>query len=341
MGHHERRPGHYGRILMSLLLSLFLVAAAAPAESNQRLAVARGVVVDQDGNPIEGVTVSMEYWYMGPRLSIGSTGAGDRESINETGRRRSGNSRDTREDGTFSYPDLTADDEYRVRFEKEGYIPLELKHVFHVAANDLGTVVLVTGNVEEARDAYEKGYEAWEKRDLQTAGTEMQKVVEVYGDSDSSDEMLVVALGIVGQVELQMNRVNEAEAALTRLMEIRLDNPIAHRGLGQVAAMKGDMLKALEHFEAAVTLEPESPVGRYLYGYALQLNGRNEEAVEQLEACLEAQSNYYQAHKSLGMAYAGIGDTDKAVDHLKAYLEAAPDAPDAAEVQAKLAEIGG
>lgn len=341
MGHHVRGSGNTGRIFLSLFMGLLALAVTAPAESTQRLAVARGTVVDQDGNPIEGVTVSMEYWYMGPRLSIGATGSGDRESINETGRRRSGNSRDTRDDGTFSYPDLTADDEYRVRFEKEGYIPRELKHVFHVAANDLGTIVLVTGNVEEARDAYEKGYEAWEKRDLQTAGAEMQKVVDVYGDSDSSDEMLVVALGIVGQVELQMNRPAEAEAVLTRLMEIRLDNPIAHRGLGQVAAMKGDMPKALEHFEAAVTLEPESPVGRYLYGYALQLNGRNEEAIEQLEACLEAQSNYYQAHKSLGMAYAGAGDTEQAVEHLEAYLEAAPNAPDAAEVRAKLEEIGG
>ena len=94
MGHHERGPGSFGRIFLFLLLCLFVVAEAIPAESAQRLAVARGVVVDQDGNPIEGVTVSMEYWYMGPRLSISSTGAGDRESINETSRRRSGNSRD-------------------------------------------------------------------------------------------------------------------------------------------------------------------------------------------------------------------------------------------------------
>lgn len=342
MDHHESAFANTGRASLSLLLSvLLLVAFTAPAASAQRLAIARGKVVDQDGNPLEGVTVWIEYWYMGPRLSISATAAGDREQIDEIGKRRSGNTRSTGDDGTFSYPDLTADDEYRVRFEKDGYIPRELKHVFHVAANDLGTIVLIAGNVEEARDAYEKGYEAFEKRDLQTAATEMEKVVDVYGDSDSSDEMLIVALGVLGQAYLQMNRPADAEAALTRLMEIRLDNPIAHRGLGQVAAMQGDMPKALEHFDAAVTLEPESAVGRYLYGHALQLNGQNEEAIPQLEACLEAQSSYYLAHKSLGMAYAGTGDNDKAVEHLEAYLEAAPNAPDAAEVQAKLAEIGG
>ncbi len=320
--------------------------AAAPAagdvaadEAAQRLAIARGKVVDQDGNPIPGVTVWIEYWYMGPRLSIGATGAGDRESINETSRRRSGNERETKDDGTFSYPDLTADDEYRVRFEKEGYIPREEKRIFHVASNDMGTIVMLSGNVEAARKAYETGYDAFQQRDFQTAISSMEEVVEVYGESDSSDEMLTVALGVLGQVYLQVGRPDDAQSALERLLEIRLDNPIAHRGLGQVAAMHGDMPQALQHFESAVTLEPENAVGRYLLGHALQLSGKPSEAVAQLEACLEAQDNFVQAHKSLGMALADLGETEKALQHLETYLRAAPTAPDAAEVQAKIAAL--
>ena len=86
----------------------------------------------------------------------------------------------------------------------------------------------------------------------------------------------------------ETNCLEETEASLTRLLEIRLDNPIAHRGLGQVTATKGDMPGALEHFQNAVTLEPESAVGRCLYGYALQLSGQAAEAIPQLEACLAA-----------------------------------------------------
>lgn len=324
--------------VLAAVLSLTLLAAPGAALA-QRYAIARGTVLDQDGNPIAGVTVSMEYWYMGPSLSVGATAAGGREQITEIGKRRSGNTRSTGDDGAFSYPDLTPDDEYRVRFEKDGFIPLEMKHVFHVAANDLGAVVLISGNVEEARNAYEKGYEAFEKRDFNTAITEMEKVVNVYGDSDSSDEMLVVALGVLGQGYLQLGDPAAAETALTRLLEIRLDNPIAYRGLGQVEAMKGNMPQALEHFHAAVTLEPDSAVGRYLYGYALQLSGNAADAIPQLEACLELESSYAPAHKSLGMAYAAGGDNDNAVEHLEAYLQAMPNAPDAAEVQAKLEEI--
>lgn len=336
----HRQAGDSVATVLMLLVAVALVFALTPSPAHaQRYAVARGNVIDQDGNPLPGVTVSMEFWYMGPRLSISATAAGGREQIDEIDKRRSGNTRTTGDDGTFSYPDLTPNDEYRVRFEKEGYIPRELKHIFRVGGNDLGTIVLTSGDVEEARKAYDAGYEAFEKRDFNTAIAEMEKVVEVYGDSDSSDEMLVVALGVLGQGYLQLGQAAPAETALTRLMEIRLDNPIAHRGLGQVAAMKGDMAKALEHFEAAVTLEPDSAVGRYLFGYALQLSGRPADAIPQLEACLEAQSSFVQAHKSLGMAYADTGDTDQAVEHLEAYLKAAPGAPDVAEVEAKLAEI--
>ena len=103
----------------------------------------------------------------------------------------------------------------------------------------------------------------------------MSEVVQVYGDSDSSDEMLVVALGVLGQGYLQTGQPAAAETALQRLMEIRPGNAIAHRALGQVRAMKGEMAAAIDHFDLAVQLEPDNPTGRYLLGFALQLTGRH------------------------------------------------------------------
>ena len=325
---------------MAAAALLALIVAPAIADDGQRrMSIARGTIVDQDGNPIAGVSVTIEFWYLGPRLGISAAAAGGREQINETRVRRSGRDIETRDDGTFSHPDLMPESEYRVRFEKDGYIPREIKHVFHVAVNDLGTFVLVSGDVEAARDAYERGYAAFEARQFPQAIEAMGEVVEVYGDSDSSDEMLVVALGVLGQGHLQLGQPAEAETALQRLMEIRPGNAIAHRGLGQVRAMKGEMPAAIDHFDLAVQIEPDNPTGRYLLGFALQLTGRSADAIEHLQACLEAQPGYVQAHKSLGMAFADTGNTDEAIEHLEAYLQAAPNAPDAAEVQAKLAEL--
>ena len=207
-------------LAVAILVGSVALATVPTADGSQRMAIARGKIVDQDGNPLPGVEVSMEYWYMGPRLSIGGAGAGGGERITETNMRRSGNRTETKEDGTFSYPSLDADAEYRVRFEKEGFIPKEEKRVFHVAANDMGTMVLISGNVEAARKAYDAGYSAFGQRDFPAAISAMEEVVDVYGDSDSSDEMLIVALGVLGQAYLQQNQPTEAETSLNRLLEI-------------------------------------------------------------------------------------------------------------------------
>jgi tetratricopeptide (TPR) repeat protein len=325
--------------MVAAIVLAVIVAPVIADGAQRRMSIARGKIVDQDGNPIAGVSVSIEFWYLGPRLGISATADGSREQINQTDVKRSAFDIETKDDGTFSHPDLIPDTEYRVRLERDGYIPRELKHVFRVAVNDLGTMVLVSGDVEAARDAYDRGYAAFEARQFPQAIEAMGEVVEVYGDSDSSDQMFVVALGVLGQGYLQMGQPAEAEQALQRLMEIRPGDAIAHRGLGQVRAMKGEMAAAIDHFDVAVQIEPDNPTGRYLLGFALQLTGRSADAIEHLEACLKVRPGYVQAHKSLGMAYADTGKNDEAIQHLEAYLKAAPNAPDAAEVQAKLDEL--
>jgi len=44
-------------------------------------------------------------------------------------------------------------------------------------------------------------------------------------------------------------------------MEIRPGSAIAHRGLGQVRAMKGEMAAAIDHFDLAVQIEPTTRPG--------------------------------------------------------------------------------
>ncbi len=328
-------------VLLVASLFLALVTLCLPqAFAAQRMAIVRGTIIDQDGKPIEGVDVIIEYWNMGPRLTIGATGAGDRESINESSRKQSGNRRQTREDGTFSYPSLDAGAEYRVRFEKDGYIPREEKHVFHVAANDMGTMVMVSGDVERARDAYERGFSAYESGDLPGAIEPMLEVVDVFGDSDVSDQMLVVALGVLGQAYLQQNQPAEAQGALERLQSIEpTDSATTLLDLGRVYAMQGQIPLAIESFERAVEAEPDNANGRFLLGYALQLSGQATTAIPHLRASIEIQPDFPPAHQSLGLALADTGANAEAIEHLEAYLQAMPNAPDAAQMRAKIAEL--
>jgi tetratricopeptide (TPR) repeat protein len=322
-----RRTVVFGVVLF--LFGFTAPPAPAPAAAQQG-ALLRGTVVDQNGEPLPGVRVSVQ------RRDEGRTGRSVTSTGNQTARLESDV---TEADGGFTVLNLFPRVEYRVRYEKEGFVPQETFMVLRVAANDVGTVTLVSGDVERARDAYQRGWDAYSAGRLQDAMAPMEEVAAVYGDSDSSDEMLVVALGVLGQGYLQQNRPGEAEARFSRLLSIDPESGIALRGLGQVNAMAGRMDGALEQFERAVEIEPDNANGRFLLGYALQMSGRPADAVPHLRACLELQPRFARAHKSLGMALADTGDTDGAVEQLEAYLAAAPGAPDQAEVRAKLAAL--
>lgn len=233
-----------------MLLLLFLPALTVAGTWEQQGSILRGIVVDQDGNPIAGAQVSVQRWDEGRSF----------QSVTTTGSQRASAQSDTSEaDGGFTVLGLFPRVEYRVRFEKDGFIPRETKMILRVAVNDRGTWVLVNGDVERARDAYERGYAAYSAGRLQDAMAPMEEVAEVYGDSDSSDEMLIVALGVLGQGYLQQNRVADAEARLARLLSIAPDSGIALRGLGQVGAMSGRMGAASEHLEAYLAAAPGAP----------------------------------------------------------------------------------
>jgi len=323
-------PRRSSRTAAVVFLSLLLPALTASGNWEQQGSILRGIVVDQDGNPLAGARVSVQRWDEG-RSSRSVTTTGNQRARVEAGT--------TEADGSFTVLSLFPRVQYRVRCEKDGFIPREVSMVLRVAANDAGTIVLISGDVERARDAYERGYSAYSAGLLQDAMAPMEEVAEVYGDSDSSDEMLVVALGVLGQGYLQQNRVADAEARLARLLSIAPDSGIALRGLGQVSAMSGQMDAAIEHFELAVELEPDNANGRFLLGYTLQLSGQSAAAIPHLTACLELQPGFARAHQSLGMALADSGDNAAAIEHLEAYLAAAPGAPDTAEVQARIAAL--
>lgn len=302
----------------------------------QRPALAQGTVVDQDGNPLPDVHVVV---YRNDSGSGGRVNPGGGFAQGQQARPVSQADVRTKDDGTFSHPGLYAELPYRVRFEKEGYVPKEQLVVLHVASNDLGAIALMSGDVEVAREAYERGFSLYERGDLQGAMEPMREVVEAFGGSDTSDEMLVGALGVLGQGYLQQNQVAEAAKVLTRLRSINPDNAIALRGLGRVYAMQGQLPAALESFERAVEVEPDDANGRFLLGYALQLGGQAAAAIPHLEEALTAQPTFAQAHQALGLALADTGENARAIEHLEAYLEAMPNAPDAAQIRATIAEL--
>ena len=84
-------------------------------------------------------------------------------------------------------------------------------------------------------------------------------------------------------------------------------NPRAHQSLGTVLVRRGNPQAALEHFGAAVVLEPESARAHSDLGVLLGELGQNDRALEHLGRAVELEPGLVQGMLSLGNVQARIG----------------------------------
>ncbi len=281
-------------------------SVASGTQQGNRPALVQGKIVDQYGEPIPSVLIVVEYPDADSGASLAAGGGFDGTG-GKTSKKVSQRNFYSKEDGTFSHPELIAGTLYRVRFEKEGYVPNERVLVLEIAANEMGTIIMVSGNVEKARAGYEKGFAAYQSGDLQGAIEPMKEVVEVFGDSDVSDQMLVVALSVLGQVYLAQQQPAEARGFLERLQSIEPNNASALRGLGSVYAMGGEMPRAIESFERSLQVEPDHANALFMLGMALHFTGQACEAIPHLRASIEIEPNYPPAQERLSLALNDCG----------------------------------
>ena len=86
----------------------------------------------------------------------------------------------------------------------------------------------------------------------------------------------------LGNIFLELNRLEEARASFKEALEIDKTNPAAHYGLGQVALSSRSYAEAIQHFEQTLAQVPSAN----------------------------------RVHYSLAMAYRGLGDVEKVKAHL-------------------------
>ena len=80
----------------------------------------------------------------------------------------------------------------------------------------------------------------------------------------------------LGNIYLELNRLDDAKVSFTSALQKETNNPAAYYGLGQVALSKRDYSEAVQNFEKALALAPEA--NRIHYALAMAYRGlRNSE----------------------------------------------------------------
>jgi Flp pilus assembly protein TadD len=213
---------------------------------------------------------------------------------------------------------------------------------------DVGTIVLRrAGNVEgttismsslnapkDAQKAYEKGRELLKKDKAEEAERSFQKAVDLYPKYATAwfQLGLLQARGHVDQAEASFNHSVEADPKfVSPYLTLIVINERAKQ-----------WEKAVELSDTVIKLNATDFPQAYFYKAVAQYNLHDEAASEKsvrkaIE--LDVRHDSPQSEKLLGVILTGKNDLAGASEHLHKYLELAPNANDAPQVRAQLAEI--
>lgn len=126
----------------------------------------------------------------------------------------------------------------------------------------------------------------------------------------------------IGETYLRQRRVEDAERAFHKALEIDGDSPVAHLGLAVVRLRQRRHADAAEQALASVGLQHFLPMGHFYLGVALARLGQRERAVLAFETSLTMLPGLMAAHRWLAALYVQPGgDLEKAARHRHLHAE--------------------
>jgi tetratricopeptide (TPR) repeat protein len=122
---------------------------------------------------------------------------------------------------------------------------------------------------------------------------------------------------------------HDSEKLWSHAVAIDPRSSIGQLSLGLALERQGKLAEAVEHYEAALRLEPGYVDADYAWGNALARQGKLAEAVEHYEAALRVKPDHANAHANAGSALVRQGKLAEAIAHYEQILKIRPDHVDA------------
>jgi tetratricopeptide (TPR) repeat protein len=301
-----------------LMLGLVLLGGEASAQTG----TARGKVLDDKGQPLEGVKISIEF-------------QGGINRKNET---------KTNKKGEYTQVGLNPGN-YKITAEKEGYQTTFVGYKISLGeATVIPEMKLVPGrtgggNAAAAAAADKAIAEIRAAVDSAIALVNQGKHAEaeaVYADLAAKNPTIPQLYYNLGVVQMQQKKAAESEASFLKALEIKPDYADAQSALVNMYLGTGQGAKAVEYAQKAATANPADAKAQYQVGYALFNSGKHDEAVDALKKAEALDPANAEIHFYLGSIAVGKNDVAECAARMEKYLAAAPSGPNAATASAIL-----
>jgi len=133
----------------------------------------------------------------------------------------------------------------------------------------------------------------------------------------------------LGTSLLNQGNLNEAIQHFERALQLKPDSADAFNNLGGALSKQGKLDEAIQYYERALQLKPDDAEAHNNLGVALADQGKPNEAIQHYERALQLDPDYTEAHNNLGITLADEGKLDEAIQHYERVLKLKPDYPEA------------
>lgn len=303
------------RIAMTAFtLALLLVAGEARAQRG----IARGRVVDENGQALSGATVSFEF-------------RGGLERKYETSTDKKG-----------EYTQIVSPGPYHVTATKDGYQGAFLDHVIDTGAATKVPDLRLTSREKAIADSIEQDPVLGPlQRAMELTGAgRLDEAEAAYREVLARDATVVEAHYNLGSIYLGRRELAAAEAAFQKVTELRPDSGQGYSALSRVYEEKGEPERAIEVMEKGVAAKPDDAAMRFDLGVLYFNARRTDEARAAFERVERLDPGNLRTQYLLATLALNRGEVAEAVRRLEAYLGgAAADAPDRATAEGLLREL--
>ncbi len=255
----------------------------------------KGIVTDQDGNPIEGVAIKL----YSKRAASGFEVATDSNGKWKAFYIRGG--------------------PYDINFEKAGFMPKQINlNISEYNKNPDVEISLqkVEGMAltEELRQELQKGNTFYDEEKYQEAMQVYHTILEKFPEA-------FILYRNIGNCYFRLENYEKAEEFYLKVLEKEPDDHEAMLGVGNTYANRDQNDKALEWYNKIDFEKISDPMVLYNIGSNFYSQGQHQEALKYYRKAVELKGDFLDALYQLGLVNLTLGNNQEAIDVFTSYLK--------------------
>ena len=301
----------FSRFTLYMFLSFLLIASAA-GQAARGKGRANGVVIDQEGNPIQSAKITIEFL------------GGEERKLETTSNKR----------GAWSILGLGTG-KWRVTAIAKGHAPYSTEiYVQQLERNPKLTLTLTkvqstdTPFIEDEStfELLDQGNELFSEKKYDEALLAFTQFLE------KNPHAYQVRLNIADCYREKGEYEKAIEECNSLLEKISKDDPMgkeiaakAQASIGECYLIQEDFENAQTYFTLSVETYPDNELIAYNIGEIFFSNQKLDEAMKYFDLAIQIKPDWSDAYYKLGLVYLNKADYEKAKEYLKKFLTLEPD----------------